>query len=255
MSVELLLAQDAAEVAEIAAAALAEVVQAKPDAVVGFATGGTPLATYRRLTELSMAGELDASNVRPTALDEYLGVPGDDPRSFRAYLRRHVLDPLRVHEDRGVLLDGAAADPIAECERFERGLTALGGVDVQLVGIGRNGHLAFNEPWAAAAGRTHVRALAKTTRDDNAGDFPGDPVPALALTQGLGTILEARTILLVATGDGKAGAVAAALDGPIDLACPASQLQRHPRVRVVLDPEAASGLSRRGRGAGIPSAW
>lgn len=232
-------------VAEAAADAVAEVLRAKPGAVIGFPTGATPLGLYEELA----ARDLDFSRVTAVALDEYLGTPPDDPRSFSAYLRRHVLGPLGI--GRAILLDGTPDSDVVlatRCTAHENAIRAVGGVDLQVVGIGANGHLGFNEPGTPFSSRTRVAALAPETRWANAVAFAPDDVPAASLTQGLATIAKARTILLVATGDAKADAVAAAFDGPVDPSCPASLLQRHPDARAVLDPAAASGLSRRGRG-------
>ena len=190
-------------------------------------------------------------NVTVFHMDEYVGITASDPRSFAAYLRRHVLEPRGIPRERAVLLDGSpAAHEILErrADEHERAIRTAGGLDLLIVGIGRNGHLAFNEPGTPFDSRTRVAALAEETRAANAGAFAPGPVPVSSITIGLATIAEARTILLVATGGDKADAVAAAFDGPVDPSCPGSLLQRHPDVRAVLDPTAASSLSRRGRG-------
>lgn len=245
-------ARDAADAARLAADVVADTVRARPDAVIGFATGRTPRALYAQLARRVARRELDLRGIRVVALDEYVGVAPDDPRSFAAYLDAHVIRPLHIDPRRVSLLDGSAAsdEVLAErCRAYDRLLDAAG-VDLQIVGIGRNGHIGFSEPGTPFETATHLARLTEATRRDNADAFGGDPrrVPERALTQGPATIARARTILLVASGDGKADAVAAAFDGPIDPACPASLLQRHPRVRAVLDPAAATGLSRRGRG-------
>jgi glucosamine-6-phosphate deaminase len=250
MSIEV--ARDAGEAAERAAGVVGRVIRAKPDAVVGFATGTTPRAIYATLASQVTTRALDARRVRGVAIDEYLGIEPGDPRSFTSYLEHHVVRPLRLDRARFIRLDGSAADDAelaARCARHERAIAALGGIDLLILGIGRNGHIAFNEPGTAFDSRTRVAVLAPSTRRANAGVFGAvDDVPTHSLTLGLATIAEARTILLVATGDEKADAVAAAFDGPVDQRSPASLLQRHPDVRVVLDPAAASSLSRRGRG-------
>jgi len=240
------------EVAARAADVIAEVVGRRPDAVLGYATGRTPLALYAELARRVHAGALDLSATRAVALDEYAGLAASDPRSFAAYLRREVVGPLGIDPRNVHLLDGSGASEAVlagRCAAYDTLLDALG-VDLQVVGIGRNGHLAFNEPGTPFGATTRVTVLAESTRRDNADAFGGDPstVPSRALTQGPATIARAHTILLVATGGGKADAVAAAFDGPIDPVCPASLLQRHPHLRAVLDPPAAAGLSRRGRG-------
>ena len=239
-------------VAETAADVVAGIVREQPTAVIGFATGSTPLPLYSALASRVRRGELDLSGTTAVGLDEYVGITESDPRSFAAYLRRHVLGPFGIPRERAALLDGSpAAHDVLErrCVEHERAITSAGGLDLLIAGIGRNGHLAFNEPGTPFDSRTRVAVLAEGTRAANAEAFAPHPVPAASITIGLATIAEARTILLVATGDDKADAVAAAFDGPVDPSCPGSLLQRHPDVRAVLDPTAASSLSRRGRGA------
>jgi glucosamine-6-phosphate deaminase len=252
MSVSFEVMRDPAEAAESAAGVVGRLIRAKPDAVVGFATGASPRALYGVLAAQVKSGALVARHLHGAALDEYVGLTPDDPRSFAAYLERHVVRPLRLDRARFSWLDGSPASDdelVARCDTHEDAIAAAGGLDLQILGIGRNGHLAFNEPGTPFESRTHIATLAESTRRANAEAFGAlDDVPTRSLTLGLATIAEARTILLVATGDGKADAVAAAFDGPVDQRSPASLLQRHPDVRVVLDPAAASSLSRRGRG-------
>ena len=212
-------------------------VERDPALVLGVATGGTPLPVYR---ELARAGA-DFSRVRLVALDEYVGLPAGHSGSFAAYVGREIAGPLRIPPANVVLPRGRGAG-------LESRLAELGGVDLQLLGIGRNGHLAFNEPGSALDSRTRVVALSATTRRDNAEPFGAEPVPTHAVTQGIGTILEARHLVLLATGEAKAAAVAAALTGPVTSECPASVLNRHPHVTVVLDAAAAGCLS-------LPGPW
>ncbi len=249
MSIEVV--RDAGEAAESAAGMVGRLIRAMPDAVVGFPTGATPRALYRVLAAQVKAHALDARQVRGVAIDEYVGIEPGDSRSFTSYLDHHVVRPLHLDRKRFIGLDGSPADEAelaARCAQHEWAIAAAEGFDLLILGIGRNGHIAFNEPGTAFDSRTRVAALADSTRSANAEEFGGSDVPTHSLTLGLATIAEARTILLVATGDGKADAVAAAFDGPVDQRSPASLLQRHPDVRVVLDPAAASSLSRRGRG-------
>jgi len=209
--------------------------------VLGVAAGRTPTPIYRAL----------CSRRPPTAglwlvlLDEYVGLAWDDPRSFARQIVAELVEPLGLDRSRLAALDGTAADPDAECTRFEEAIVALGGVDVQLLGIGRNGHIAFDEPGTPHGSRTHRVGLTESTRQANAAAFGGaEAVPAEALTQGIGTILDARRLVLVATGAGKAAAVAATVDGPVTEAVPASALQAHRDVTIVLDAAAASELRR-----------
>jgi glucosamine-6-phosphate deaminase len=225
---------------EIAADAIAALVTANPDAVLGLATGSTPLTTWQALA----ARGLDLSRVRGFALDEYVGLPAGHPESYRAVITREVVEPLgltpalvRVPGDDGLPLAGAG-------DRYESDIVAAGGVDLQILGIGRTGHIGFNEPGSSLASLTRVKTLTEQTRVDNARFFPSvDDVPIHCITQGLGTILRARHLVLLAFGEGKAAAVAAALEGPVSASTPGSVVQLHPRVTVVVDEAAAAGLA------------
>ena len=227
---------DADAVGAHAAGLVLRSVEQDPQFVLGVATGATPLPVYRALARASG----DFSAVRLVALDEYVGLPAGHPASFAAYVERELAVPLGIPPEHVVVPRGSAGTDL------EGRIADLGGVDLQLLGIGRNGHLAFNEPGSPLDSRSRVVALSETTRRDNARSFGDEPVPTHALTQGLGTILEARQLLLLAIGAAKAEAVAAALTGPVTPDCPASVVQRHPRVTVVLDRAAASALQRRG---------
>ena len=219
---------DAEAVGKHAAALVLRSVERDPALVLGVATGGTPLPVYRALAR----GSADFSAVRVVALDEYVGLPAGHPGSFAAYVRHEITEPLGLPTGNVVVPQGSG-------QGLERRIRELGGVDLQLLGIGRNGHLAFNEPPSALDSRTRVVALSETTRRDNARAFGRDQAPTHAVTQGLGTILEARHLVLLATGEAKADAVAAALTGPVTPDCPASVVQLHPRVTVVVDETAA----------------
>ncbi|SFT33293.1 glucosamine-6-phosphate deaminase [Geodermatophilus amargosae] len=232
------------DVARVAADVVAGVVRRRPGAVLGLATGSSPVGVYAELARRVAAGELDLSGVRGFALDEYVGLPAGHPESYAAVIGRDVtgrlgLDPARVH-----VPDGRAADLEAAAEDYEQAIAAAGGVDVQLLGIGANGHIGFNEPTSSFGSRTRLKTLAPRTRADNARFFDSpDEVPMHCLTQGLGTILGARRLLLVAQGSAKAEAVAAAVEGPLTSMCPASALQLHPRATVVVDEAAAARLT------------
>lgn len=233
--------------ADRAAHLIARVLRAAPDATVGFATGATPLGLYRRLADDRRQGRVDWSCASAVALDEYVGLGPQHPDSFAAYLAQHVLDPLGIAADRADLLRGDATDLDAECARYEAAL-ARTSVDVQIVGIGRNGHLAFNEPGSPFDGLTRVVELAPETRAANLPSLRSlEKTPARALTQGIGSILRARHLVLLAFGAAKSGALAAALDSPIDTACPASAVQLHPSLTVVADRAAAARLRTRVR--------
>jgi glucosamine-6-phosphate deaminase len=229
------------EVARAAADRIQALVRRKPDAVLGLATGSSPMGIYAELGRRVSAGELDLSGVSGFALDEYVGLPEGHPESYATVLERAVARPLGLPEVR--VPDGRASDLEAAAVDYERALAEAGGIDLQLLGIGANGHIGFNEPTSSFASRTRIKTLAPGTRADNARFFESPAeVPSHCLTQGLATILEARALLLVAQGEGKAEAVAAAVEGPLAAICPASALQLHPRAAVLVDEGAASRL-------------
>jgi glucosamine-6-phosphate deaminase len=234
------------EVGEVAADAIEALVRLKPEAVLGLATGSSPLPTYQALVRRHRDGtgpSYDA--VRCFTLDEYVGLPDGHPQTYRETIFREVTDDLGIPRER-VGSPDPTPDGLPEAgERYEAAITDAGGVDLQVLGIGSDGHLAFNEPGSSLASATRLKTLTATTRRDNARFFgSADDVPRHVLTQGLGTICRARHLLLVAAGAGKAAAVAAAVEGPVSASCPASVLQLHPHATVVLDAAAASGLSR-----------
>ena len=222
-----------------AARIVAEAIRAKPDLVLGLATGSTPLGLYRELARLHREEGLDFSRVRVFHLDEYAGLPADHPQSYRRYLRDNLLKHVNVEGSRVHFLDGAAHDLEAEAARYESLIEREGGVDLQILGIGSNGHIGFNEPGSPFDSRTRVVELSHSTIRDNARFFD-DPaqVPRRALSQGIGTILEARRVLLLADGSGKKPAVGAALNGPVTTALPASALRTRPGVTVLVDSAA-----------------
>ncbi|MBW8806134.1 MAG: glucosamine-6-phosphate deaminase [Catenulisporales bacterium] len=240
---EVVIVADAAAQGELVATAVAELIARKPDALFGVATGSTPLPVYQALAAKVAAGAVDTSRVRVCQLDEYVGLPADHPESYRAVLKREVLEPLRIPETSFLGPDGSAADLPAACAAYEQQLADAGGVDLQLLGIGTDGHIGFNEPVSSLASRTRIKTLTERTRVDNARFFNGlDEVPRHVITQGIGTILQARHLVLLATGAGKAEAVAATVEGPVASLVPASALQLHPHATVVVDQAAAQQL-------------
>lgn len=240
---QIVTAEDSASLICQAADQIEALVSANPEAVIGIATGSTPEPLYAELTARAGRG-LDLSRLRITCLDEYIGLPTQHPQSYRHYITEQILTPWGIDPAHTVLPEGDAADPHAAAAAFEDGIRRLGGIDVQILGIGPNGHIAFNEPGSALDSRTRVVELTADTRQANSRFFERlDEVPCQALTQGIGTILESRAAIMLAFGAGKAEAVAAMVDGPVDPAVPASALQRHPNVTVYLDTAAAAGSS------------
>jgi len=237
---------DAAAVARVGADVVEDLVRRTPGAVLGLATGSSPLGTYAELVRRHRAGTGPSyAGVRCFTLDEYVGLPPGHPQSYRATIARELTDDLGLPADRVSGPDPTPEGLPTAGERYEAALEAAGGVDLQVLGIGTDGHLAFNEPGSSFASRTRLKTLTRGTRRDNARFFgSADDVPVHVLTQGLGTILRARHLLLVATGAGKAQALAAAVEGPLTASCPASALQLHPHVTVLCDEEAAGGLER-----------
>ncbi|MFC4809748.1 glucosamine-6-phosphate deaminase [Paenibacillus sp. GCM10023250] len=223
---------------------IAEVVAAKPDALIAWTTGNTPLRTgiYRELIAREQAGAADFSSCWFVNPDEQIGIPREHEESYHAYMQRHFFGHIRHPEERRFIPDGMAERPEDECERMERFIEAHGGIDYQLVGLGINGHLCFIEPAASLPARSFVTPIAEVNRQLYAPLFGGrlEDVPTAAVTFGWGTVMRSRRIVLVAVGEEKAGIVARALRGPITTECPATVLQLHPNVEVVLDEAAAA---------------
>jgi glucosamine-6-phosphate deaminase len=234
--------QRAAElVAEHVSRTLAQV--AAP--VLGLATGSSPLAAYDVIVAAYERGALSAAHASAVLLDEYVGLPPDHPEGYGAFIRRQLIDRIDLPPGRLFGPDVHAGDLAAACAAYDALIAELGGVDLQLLGIGSDGHIGFNEPGSSLASRTRLKTLTHATRADNARFFGGDveQVPRHVVTQGLGTILEARRLVLVACGESKAEPVARAIEGPLTAICPASVLQLHPHATVVVDEAAAARLS------------
>jgi glucosamine-6-phosphate deaminase len=225
------------EVARHFQAAISE----KPDLVLGLATGNSPKRVYDHLVEAHLNEGLSFANVQSFNLDEYVGLTADHPASFAAYMRERLFSKVDVEPDRTHVPNGKADDLDAMAAAYEAAIAKAGGIDIQLLGIGTNGHIAFNEPGSSYKSRTRVVELSASTIASNAADFPaGESVPQRAITMGIGTILEAHKIVLLATGTGKAVALDQAINGPISEECPASFLQLHPNVIIVCDTAAFS---------------
>ncbi len=231
----------------IAARIIAKLVRSKPDCVLGLATGSTPLGTYRELIRMHREDGLDFSRVTTFNLDEYVGLPPEHPQSYRAFMAENFFRHVNVDVKRTHIPDGMARDVPAECARYEAAIAAAGGIDLQLLGIGSDGHIGFNEPSSSLASRTRIKTLTERTRADNARFFGGDlaQVPFHCITMGVGTIMASREVLLLAFGASKADAVAGAVEGPITAMNPASVLQMHGVAKCIVDEAAAAKLSRR----------
>jgi glucosamine-6-phosphate deaminase len=231
------------EVARTCADAVTELVRRKPDCVLGLATGSTPLAMYQLLIHRVQGGELSFRNVRSFNLDEYVGLSANHPQSYRHYMQTQFFDHIDILTRNTHTPDGAAPDPTLVGPEYELRIKEAGGIDLQLLGIGANGHIGFNEPSSSLSSRTRIKTLTPKTIQDNSRFFrKGEFQPHLAITMGIGTILEAKRILLMACGRSKARAVAAAIEGAITSMVPATSLQLHPHATVVLDRSAASEL-------------
>ncbi len=239
----IVLCADAKEVGEVAADHVIEHIQGRPTPVLGLATGSSPLALYAELARRVEAGTVDLSHALGFALDEYVGIDPAHPESYHSVIHRTVVEPLRLSPQRVRVPNGRAKDLQAAADEYDQAIKDAGGVDVQILGIGSNGHLGFNEPFSSFSSRTRVKSLTPKTRQDNARFFASpDEVPRLCVTQGLGTIMESRVAVLVATGEHKADAVAAMIEGPVAARCPGSILQFHPRAIIVVDEAAGAKL-------------
>ena len=242
-----ILKHNAEEISRQAAQLVASAVRKKPALTLGLATGNTMVAVYKHLVALHKAGELDFSRVVTFNLDEYLGLASTHSQSFHHFMHENLfthvnIDPRNVH-----IPDGTICGNYDEyCASYEETICRAGGIDLQLLGIGRNGHIGFNEPTSSIGSRTRLKVLSQETTDDNSKLFgPGEESPRCAITMGIGTILEARKILLLATGASKAAPVAKSIEGPITSAVSASALQLHPDVTFIIDDAAAAQLTQR----------
>jgi glucosamine-6-phosphate deaminase len=241
--VEVVIVADPDEAGALVGSAVASLIARAPTSVLGLATGTTPLPVYHDLARRHAAGELSLARARAFLLDEYIGLPPDHPQRYRAFIARE----LEAHVDfaPGAVQgpDVSAPDLLAECARYEATIADAGGVDLQLLGIGRDGHIGFNEPGSSLGSRTRIKTLTEQTRRDNARFFASpEEVPRHVVTQGVGTILGARRLVMMAFGDVKAHPVAAAVEGPITAMVPASALQLHPHATVIVDEPAAGAL-------------
>ena len=241
---EVVINSSAQYLADLAAGAVEELLRSRDDAVLGLATGSSPVAVYEALVRRHREGGLSFARARGFLLDEYVGLPPDHPERYLTVIGRELVSRVDFAPGAVQAPDGGAEDLVAACAAYERAIAAAGRVDLQLLGIGTDGHVAFNEPGSSLASRTRVKTLTEQTRQDNARFFDYDirAVPRHVLTQGLGTIMEARHIILLAFGQGKAEAVQQLVEGPVSALWPASVLQYHPHLSVLVDDAAAGRL-------------
>lgn len=239
---EVVIVGNAQAAGELAADAIIALIQRKPHAVLGLATGSTPLPVYQALAERTTG--IDLRRVSGFALDEYVGLPVSHPQSYRSVITREVVEPVGLDPERIHVPDGRAETVEWAGADYERAIRAAGGVDLQILGVGTDGHIGFNEPGSSFASLTRVKTLTEQTRRDNARFFDSpDEVPRHCITQGLGTIRRASHLVLLAFGEGKADAIAASVEGPMSAMVPGSAIQLHPHTTVIVDEAAASKLT------------
>lgn len=230
------------EISKAAAEEIASIIKENPKATLGLATGSTPVGMYRELINKYENGELDFSEVTTFNLDEYYPISKDNDQSYDYFMRKNLFDHINISQGKTNIPNGSAADPIAECEKYEKKIEENGAVDIQVLGIGQNGHIGFNEPGDYLHTVTHITDLTESTINANARFFESESdVPKKALTMGIGTILKAKKILLLANGRSKHEAISALLDDKITTAIPATLLKTHPNVILICDEEAYYG--------------
>ena len=241
---EVILHRDPAEACRTAALIIARLVRERPRAVLGLATGATPIPLYAELVRMHREEGLDFGGVTTFNLDEYLGLGPDHPASYRRFMDEHLFRHINIRPENTHVPDGLAQDVPACCAAYEQAIVDAGGIDLQVLGVGVEGHIGFNEPSSSLASRTRIKTLTPVTRNENAVFFDGDVerVPHHCITMGIGTIMEARANMLLAFGEKKADVVANLVEGPVTSMCPASILQYHPCAKVIVDAAAASKL-------------
>lgn len=244
---EVIICKSYEDVSRTAARVVARTMNRKPNAVLGLATGSTPLGLYRELIRMHRDEGLDFSQVTTFNLDEYVGLPKGHPQSYHYFMHENLFHHINVPKQNIHIPSGTTENYEAFCAWYEQRIVELGGIDLQVLGIGSDGHIAFNEPSSSLGSRTRIKTLAKPTIDDNARFFEDDPskVPIYAITMGVGTIMEAKSCLMLANGEKKADAVAAAVEGPVTSMCTASALQLHRQAMAIIDEAAASKLRMR----------
>lgn len=241
---EIIIHNNAEESSLAAAELIARQLSTKPDSVLGLATGSTPIPLYKELIRRHKEEDLDFSQVTTFNLDEYVGLPATHPQSYHAFMKTSLFDHININPKNIHIPDGMAKDIPSYCLQYEQQIKDCGGIDIQVLGIGSDGHIGFNEPSSSLSSRTRIKTLAQQTVQDNALFFSGDEcqVPRHCITMGIGTIMEARINILLAFGKKKHQAIADMVEGPISAMVPASILQHHQTVKVFLDEEASSSL-------------
>jgi glucosamine-6-phosphate deaminase len=233
------------EMSKLAARLIADVVRQKPRCVLGLATGSTPLGTYQELIRLHKEEGLDFSQVVTFNLDEYIGLPPEHDQSYHYFMHENLFDHINIPPSNIHLPPGMEEDIVAACERYEQMIRDAGGIDIQLLGIGANGHIAFNEPGSSLGSRTRIKTLDQKTIEDNSRFFDRiEDVPRYAVTMGIGTIMDSRFLLLLANKANKAHAISITVEGPVTALVPATIVQLHPHATIIVDQEAAAELKR-----------
>lgn len=242
---EVIIQPDVAAVSKAAARIFENQLDQKPASILGLATGSTPVGLYRELIALHGANLLDFSRATTFNLDEYVGLGPEHPQSYASFMRKNLFDHVNIPPESTHLPNGLAKDVAKHCHDYEAAIRRAGGIDLQLLGVGTDGHIGFNEPSSSLASRTRIKSLTPRTIADNARFFGSEAeVPRHVITMGVGTIMEARHCLVLAQGEAKAHAVAAMVEGPITADCPASILQMHQTCTLIVDEPAATQLKR-----------
>jgi glucosamine-6-phosphate deaminase len=242
--VEVIIEKTPQNASRLAARIVAKLIREKPGAVLGLATGSTPLALYAELARMHAEEQLDFSQVTSFNLDEYVGIGADHPASYHAYMQKHLFQHVNISPSRAHIPDGLTQDIPRFCREYEERIAAAGGIDLQVLGIGSDGHIGFNEPTSSLSSRTRIKTLTEQTRLDNAQFFGAeDKVPRHVITMGIGSIMASRVCLMLAFGKKKAPIVAKTVEGPVTALIPASALQYHNGAKIVLDHDAAAGLT------------
>jgi len=242
---EVIVKENYEEMSKLAAQLIAEVIRKKPRAVLGLATGSTPVGTYRELIRMHKREGLDFSQVVTFNLDEYIGLPPEHDQSYYYFMQENLFKHINIPAGNTNLPPGTEEDLVAACERYEKAIQEAGGIDIQLLGIGANGHIAFNEPGSSLGSRTRVKTLDENTIQNNSRFFARiEDVPRYAVTMGIGTIMESRRIVLLANGTNKAHAISITVEGPVTALVPATIVQLHAHATIIVDRDAASKLQR-----------